>query len=102
MYATFWALVPPLVAIVLALVTKEVYSSLFVGIVIGALFYAGFDPEGTVLHIFNDGIVEVLSDPWNVGILIFLVINEILIYPITKIRVRMGIQCIVAKETGDI
>ena len=74
MYATFWALVPPLVAIVLALVTKEVYSSLFVGIVIGALFYAGFDPEGTVLHIFNDGIVEVLSDPWNVGILIFLVI----------------------------
>ena len=74
MYATFWALIPPLVAIVLALVTKEVYSSLFVGIVIGALFYAGFDPEGTVLHIFNDGIVEVLSDPWNVGILIFLVI----------------------------
>lgn len=74
MYATFWALVPPLIAIVLALVTKEVYSSLFVGIVIGALFYAGFDPEGTVLHIFNDGIVEVLSDPWNVGILVFLVI----------------------------
>ena len=74
MYATFWALVPPLVAIVLALVTKEVYSSLFVGIVIGALFYAGFQPEGTILHIFQDGIVGVLSDPWNVGILVFLVI----------------------------
>ena len=45
MYGTFWALVPPLVAIILALVTKEVYSSLFVGIVIGGLFYAGFQPE---------------------------------------------------------
>ena len=74
MYGTFWALVPPVVAIVLALVTKEVYSSLFVGIVIGALFYAGFEPEGTILHIFQDGIVGVLSDPWNVGILVFLVI----------------------------
>lgn len=74
MYATFWALVPPVVAIILALVTKEVYSSLFVGIVIGALFYAGFEPEGTILHIFNDGIVTVLSDKWNVGILVFLVI----------------------------
>ena len=74
MYGTFWALVPPVVAIVLALVTKEVYSSLFVGIVIGALFYAGFEPEGTILHIFQDGITGVLSDPWNVGILVFLVI----------------------------
>ena len=74
MYATFWALVPPIVAILLALITKEVYSSLFVGILIGGLFYAGFQPEGTLLHIFNDGFVTVLSDPWNVGILIFLVI----------------------------
>lgn len=74
MYATFWALVPPLVAIILALVTKEVYSSLFIGIVIGGLFYAGFNPEGAILHIFNDGIVGSLSDPWNVGILVFLVI----------------------------
>lgn len=40
-YATFWALVPPIVAIVLALITKEVYSSLFVGILVGALFYSG-------------------------------------------------------------
>ncbi len=74
MYATIWALLPPLVAIILALVTKEVYSSLFVGVVIGALFYAGFQPEETVLHIFNDGFVAVLSDGWNVGILVFLVI----------------------------
>lgn len=74
MYATFWALVPPIVAIVLALITKEVYSSLFVGIVVGGLFYSGFRFEGTLTHIFNDGFVAVLSDPYNVGILIFLII----------------------------
>ena len=74
MYATIWALVPPIVAIVLALITKEVYSSLFVGILVGGLFYSGFDFEGTFTHIFNDGFVAVLSDSYNVGILIFLVI----------------------------
>ena len=74
MYATFWALVPPIVAILLALITKEVYSSLFIGIVVGGLFYSGFSFEGTLTHIFNDGFVAVLSDPYNVGILIFLVI----------------------------
>ena len=74
MYATFWALVPPIVAIALALITKEVYSSLFVGIVVGGLFYSGFGFEGTVLHVFQDGIVGVLSDAYNVGILVFLVI----------------------------
>ncbi len=84
MYGTFWALVPPIVAIVLALVTKEVYSSLFVGIVIGALFYAGFQPEATLLHIFNDGMVSVLSDAWNVGILIFLVVLGILVCLMNK------------------
>ena len=60
MYATFWALVPPVVAIVLALITKEVYSSLFLGILVGGLFYSGFSFEGTVLHIFEDGIVGVV------------------------------------------
>ncbi len=74
MYATFWALVPPVVAIVLALITKEVYSSLFVGILVGGLFYSGFSFEGTITHIFNNGFVSVLSDSYNVGILIFLVI----------------------------
>lgn len=74
MYATFWALVPPIVAIALALITKEVYSSLFIGIVVGGLFYSGFGFEGTVLHVFQDGIVGVLSDSYNVGIIIFLVI----------------------------
>ncbi len=74
MYATFWALVPPVVAIGLALITKEVYSSLFVGILVGALFYSGFSFEGTMLHIFENGIIGVLSDSYNVGILVFLVI----------------------------
>ena len=74
MYATFWALVPPLVAIVLALITKEVYSSLFIGILVGGLFYSNFSFEGTITHIFNNGFVGVLSDSYNVGILVFLVI----------------------------
>ena len=74
LYATIWALLPPLVAIVLALITKEVYSSLFVGIVVGALIYSGFKVEGTVTQIFEGGIIKVLSDSYNVGILIFLVI----------------------------
>ena len=74
MYATFWALVPPIVAIVLSLITKEVYSSLFIGILVGGLFYSGFSFEMTLTHIFNDGFAAVLSDTYNVGILIFLVI----------------------------
>ena len=84
LYATFWSLVPPLVAIILALITKEVYSSLFIGIVIGGLFYGGlftahFSFETSVTHIFNDGLVGVLSDPANIGILIFLVILGIMV-----------------------
>ena len=74
LYATIWALLPPLVAIILALITKEVYSSLFVGIVVGALLYSGLKFEGTVTQIFEGGIIKVLSDSYNVGILIFLVI----------------------------
>lgn len=89
MYATFWALVSPLVAIILALVTKEVYSSLFIGIVIGGLFYGnifqqGFSFEKSVLHIFEDGLVGVLSDPYNVGILIFLVVLGIMVSMMNK------------------
>ncbi len=74
LHATFWALVPPIVAIGLALLTKEVYSSLFVGILMGGLLYSGFQFELTVTHIFVDGIIGVLSDSYNVGILVFLVI----------------------------
>lgn len=70
---TFWSLVPPVVAIALALITKEVYSSLFLGIVIGGLFYSGFSFTGTITHIFTNGVVKSLSDSYNVGILVFLV-----------------------------
>ena len=74
MYATVWALIPPVVAILLALITKEVYSSLFIGILVGGLFYANFDFEMTVDHVFKGGLVSVQSDPYNGGILIFLVL----------------------------
>ncbi len=74
MYATFWSLIPPVVAIVLALITKEVYSSLFVGITIGGLFYSSFDLEVTMNHVLHGGVLASLSDSYNVGILIFLVI----------------------------
>ncbi|MBQ7114497.1 MAG: Na+/H+ antiporter NhaC family protein [Clostridia bacterium] len=70
---SFWALVPPIVAIGLALITKEVYSSLFAGIFVGACFYANFNFEGIMNHMFVDGMIAQLSDGWNVGILIFLV-----------------------------
>jgi len=84
MYATVWALIPPVVAIVLALITKEVYSSLFVGILIGGLFYSCFQFELTVTHVFQDGIVGVLSDSYNVGILVFLVVLGIMVCMMNK------------------
>ena len=83
-YKTFWALLPPIIAIALALITKEVYSSLFVGILVGGLLYSGFGFEGTLTHVFNDGIVASLSDPYNVGILVFLVILGILVSLMNK------------------
>lgn len=73
-FATAWSLLPPLVAIALALITKEVYSSLFVGIVVGALLYSNFQFEGAVLHTFNGGLIAVLTDAYNMGIIIFLVL----------------------------
>ena len=112
-YATFWALLPPIIAIVLALITKEVYSSLFIGIVVGALFYSGFSFEGTLNHIFFEevddasyGMISVLSDSSNVGILIFLVILGTLValmnnaggsaafgrWATTHIKTRVGAQ----------
>lgn len=73
-YHTLWAALPPVIAIGLALITKEVYSSLFLGIAVGAAMYANFNFMGTITHIFDDGIIANLSDSFNVGILIFLVI----------------------------
>lgn len=79
---SFWALVPPIVAIVLALITKEVYSSLFVGIVLGGLFYTNFNPVSSLDSIINDGIVVAIAD--NAGIFLFLVILGIMVSLINK------------------
>ncbi len=74
LFGTFWSLLPPIIAIGLALITKEVYSSLFIGILVGAVFASDFSFEGTMNHVLEGGIVKVLSDSYNVGILVFLVI----------------------------
>ena len=88
MYATAWSLVPPLVAIILALITKEVFSSLFVGIVTGALFYTNFDVKEAFLVIVTDktdgGLLANVSDSYNGGILIFLVVLGVLVALMNK------------------
>ncbi len=108
-YSTAWALLPPVIAIVLALITKEVYSSLFVGIVAGGLLYSNFNLELMMNTIFfneNGGMVYKLADSWNVGILIFLVVLGALValmnkaggsaafgkWASTKIKNRVGAQ----------
>ncbi|MCQ2405862.1 MAG: Na+/H+ antiporter NhaC family protein [Oscillospiraceae bacterium] len=77
MYATFWALVPPIIAIVLALITKEAYSSLFIGVLIGALFVNGFAPVGTLNTLLDDGLVTAIAD--NAGIFLFLVLLGVIV-----------------------
>ena len=89
MIGTFWSLVPAIVAIVLALITKEVYSSLFIGIFIGAVFFAcsvpgGFTLSGLSTHLFQDGLIAQLSDSYNVGILVFLVVLGIMVALMNK------------------
>ena len=83
-YMTAWALLPAVIAIGLALITKEVYTSLFVGIIVGGLLYSNFSFEGTLTHVFNDGIVASLADSYNVGILVFLVILGIMVMLMNK------------------
>ncbi len=83
-YATIWSLLPPVIAIVLALITKEVYSSLFVGILVGGLIYSNFSFEGTVVHVISDGFVASLADSYNVGILLFLVMLGALVAMMNK------------------
>ena len=73
-FSTAWALLPPVVAIALALITKEVYSSLFIGILVGAVLYGQMDVERTIMHTFDGGFVKTLTDSGNVGIIIFLII----------------------------
>ena len=82
-FSTFAALLPPIIAIGLALLTKEVYSSLFIGILSGALIYSNFNVWGMVTSTF-DMMISKLSDSWNVGILIFLVILGMMVSLINK------------------
>ncbi|MBE7050786.1 MAG: Na+/H+ antiporter NhaC family protein [Ruminococcaceae bacterium] len=72
-YATWLSILPPLIAILLALITKEVYSSLFIGILSGALLYANFSFAGTIEHLFVDGFIASVADSYNMGIIIFLI-----------------------------
>ncbi len=83
-YMTAWSLLPPVIAIGLALITKEVYTSLFVGIVVGGLLYSNFSFEGTLTHVMSDGIVASLADSYNVGILVFLVVLGIMVMLMNK------------------
>jgi len=80
--ATFWALVPPIVAIALALITKEVYSSLFLGIVVGAIFASGGSVATTIDHVVNDGLISAISG--TAGIFLFLVILGVIVALINK------------------
>jgi Na+/H+ antiporter NhaC len=102
LYGTLWSLIPPEVAIVLALITKEVFSSLFMGVLIGGIFFATspnpgvFDESGevvwqssnvfmgTVNHIVRDGFLAQLTSGWNMGIIIFLVILGMLVIMMSK------------------
>ena len=77
MYGTFWALIPPVIAITLALITKEAYSSLFIGITVGALFAKNFSVIGALDMIVNDGLVAAIAD--NAGIFLFLVLLGIIV-----------------------
>ena len=79
MYGTIWALLPPIIAIALALITKEVYSSLFLGIVVGGLLVANFSPIGALNTIINDGLISGVADAWNVGIFLFLILLGIIV-----------------------
>ena len=83
-YGTFWAVFPPILAIVLALVTKEVYSSLFLGILAGGLVWSKFSFEGTIVHVFSDGYIASVADAYNVGILVFLVLLGALVSMMNK------------------
>ncbi len=83
-YATFWSLVPPIIAIVLALITKEVYSALCLGILCGGMLYAKFNFETTMVHTLQDGFISSIADSYNIGILLFLVMLGALVAMMNK------------------
>lgn len=74
---TAWSLLPPVIAIVLALITKEAYSALFIGVLVGSLFTCGFAPVATLDTILNDGLITAISA--NAGIFLFLVLLGIIV-----------------------
>lgn len=87
-YSTIASLLPPVIAIALALITKEVYSSLFVGIAIGALLYSNGNLElflNTFLYHEDGGMINKLADSWSVGILVFLVVLGIMVALMNKV-----------------
>ncbi len=83
-YASILALLPPVIAIVLALITKEVYSSLIIGIVVGGFIFAGGNFETAINHVLFDGFVASLSDSYNMGIIVFLVLLGALVSMMNK------------------
>ncbi|MBQ8184056.1 MAG: Na+/H+ antiporter NhaC family protein [Clostridia bacterium] len=83
-YATFAALLAPIIAIVLALITKEVYSSLVIGIIVGGAIYAGGNFEGTLVHVVQDGFIANVADSYNMGILLFLILLGALVAMMNK------------------
>ena len=83
-YATFAARLAPIIAIVLALITKEVYSSLVIGIIVGGAIYAGGNFEGTLVHVVQDGFIANVADSYNMGILIFLILLGALVAMMNK------------------
>ena len=83
-YASILALLPPVIAIVLALITKEVYSSLIIGIIAGGFIFAGGNFETAINHVLFDGFVASLSDSYNMGIIIFLVLLGALVSMMNK------------------
>ena len=83
-FGTWWAIFPPILAILLALITKEVYSSLFAGIVAGGLLYSKFSFEGTIVHVMSDGFIKSIADPYNIGIIMFLVLLGALVSMMNK------------------
>ena len=83
-YGSWWAILPPLLAIFLALITKEVYSSLFIGIVSGGLLYSDFAFEGTLTHVMQKGFIGSVADGYNIGILLFLVLLGSLVAMMNK------------------
>ena len=104
-YGTFWALVPALVAIILALVSKEVYSSLFLGVIVGGLLLCQGTGSGFFDAVFKNGLIAKVADPYNVGILVFLVMSEMEADTLSEEMIPLGfsrVEVKLARETGSL